>query len=244
MNDMEPPDTGSGDIKTDSDTKAATKPVLMHKGRYGNAILWKTEKNGKAMVRKDFSEHNFFIRNTLGRFFISREFYFLKKVESSGIVPGWVEREGKFTLIEEFCDGETLRDKEWGDSKEERAAANTFFHAFEEGIKKIHEMEIVHLDLRNLRNVMCSSTGNVFVIDWESALSTRFMPPPLKRLLRSIDIAGVYKMWSVHSPETMGEARIRHLDKINRIRHLWVPRGYPILSFRQWLAKKMKKRQQ
>ena len=57
-------------------------------------------------------------------------------------------------------------------------------------------------------------------------LSTRWMPARLRRFLERIDRAAVYKHWARKSPATLGPERTSALARMNRLRPLWVLRGY------------------
>jgi hypothetical protein len=52
------------------------------------------------------------------------------------------------------------------------------------------------------------------------------MPPPLRRFVESIDLAAIYKHWAKRSPDTMGPDRTAALQRMNRLRPIWVLRGY------------------
>ena len=87
------------------------KTELLHNGHFANAVVWKHFlENGKTIVEKDFSSRMSVIRNTVGRFLVRREVDFIHAVEKIGITPGGVSRCGPFSMVEDFCDGVTLRE--------------------------------------------------------------------------------------------------------------------------------------
>ena len=45
----------------------------------------------------------------------------------------------------------------------------------------MHEKEIVHLDLRNLGNIIMGENGYPYIIDFQSCISTKYVPKKLKK---------------------------------------------------------------
>jgi hypothetical protein len=88
----------------------------------------------------------------------------------------------------------------------------------------------VHLDTRGGGNLLIRPDGRPGIIDFQAALFTRWMPGFMRRWLEDIDMSGVYKKWERWQPETLGDARRAHLERLNRWRRLWVLRGYFGLS--------------
>ena len=84
----------------------------------------------------------------------------------------------------------------------------------------------MHLDLRNAHNILVTDDGHPALLDFQSCLSTRWMPARLRRFLERIDRAAVYKHWARKSPATLGPERTSALARMNRLRPLWVLRGY------------------
>ncbi len=64
------------------------------------------------------------------------------------------------------------------------------------------------------------------MIDFQAALRTTLMPPPLRRLLERVDMGGVYKNWLRHAPGTLDAVRTAEYERSTRLRRLWPGRGY------------------
>lgn len=214
---------------------------LVHSGGPLNARVYKVAgPGGRTHIEKDFSESPWLVRNTVGRFLVSRECWILKRLEATGAVPAGVARVSPFCLREDFCPGFTLRDSCCGVHGENPPGSKTiegvprevldspppreFFEALERGIRLVHKLGFVHLDLHNERNVIVATGWRPVVIDWQSALPLARVPL-LGRLLARIDIAGVYKLWDRFRP---GELDAAKRSRLNRAffwrRLLWVPR--------------------
>ena len=86
----------------------------------------------------------------------------------------------------------------------------------------------VHRDFmpRNLMVVESAKTLTPGIIDFQAAVSTRWMPGALRRWFEGLDLGGIYKKWLRFQPEAMGEQRREHYERMNRWRRLWVFRGY------------------
>ena len=53
-------------------------------------------------------------------------------------------------------------------------------------------------------NILVGDDGTPSLLDFQSCLGTRWMPPPLRRFVERIDLAAIYKHWAKRSPDTMG----------------------------------------
>ena len=207
-----------------------------------NARVYRVEEaDGEAFVEKDFSGCPWIVRQTLGRFLVWRECWILRRLGATGLVPGGVRRLSPFALREAFVAGFALRDSDTGvyasnvfdptkvfgvpaEMLREPVPA-AFFDALEEGVRAVHAAGFVHLDLHNSRNVMVSPGWRPVLIDWQSALPTRWMPGPLRRALERIDLAGIYKFRDKFRPGDLSPEQKRFLHRRRMIRRfLWVPR--------------------
>lgn len=234
-----------GGDKTDSLVKnadGAQRRRLIHEGGLFNAKVYRVaESSGAEHIEKDFSESPWLVRNTLGRFLIFRECWILKRLEGTGVVPCGVRRISAFALREEFCKGFTLRDSCCGVHSENTEATperangvppemmlapipKRFFDMLERGIRAVHTLGFVHLDLHNERNVIVGPCYRPVILDWQSAMPV-FMLPGLRRLLARIDIAGIYKFRERYCPKDMDDRQLRSLERMRFIRrHFWFPR--------------------
>ena len=90
----------------------------------------------------------------------------------------------------------------------------------------MHARGIVHLDVRNGRNVLITEDGRAALIDFQSHLGTTRLPRALRGWMERYDMAGVYKHWERNHPQSLGETRSALLSGMNRWRRLWPFRGY------------------
>ena len=102
----------------------------------------------------------------------------------------------------------------------------TILVALEALLRQVHARGLVHLDTRGGGNLLIGPDGSPGIIDFQAALSTRWMPRSLRRWLEDMDMSGVYKKWQRWQPDTLGAARLESLDRLNRWRRWWFLRGY------------------
>lgn len=217
------------------------KGVLIHRGGRFNACVYRVEEGTTTWIEKDFSKSPWLVRNTLGRFLIWHECWILQHLEGTGVVPGAVRRQSAFSLREDFCPGFALRDSACGaytgnvfdplkavgvpPEMLREPVPRVFFEALEADVEAVHAAHFVHLDLHNARNVLVGPGWKPVVLDWQSALSTGWMPGFLRRALERIDSAGVCKFWNKFRPGELSEKQMRFLRRSQFIRrHFWVPR--------------------
>jgi len=194
--------------------------VLLQRGRFANADLLILEFGSVKWVVKDFSPRSWFIRWTIGLFFTRREFHALRRCEGLPGTPHDVQRIDALALAYRFVEGLTL--KAFVPGQLDRR----FFLELEARMRQVHERRIVHLDIRNRRNVLCTADGHPVILDFQSSLSTRLFPRPLRTLVEESDMSGVYKHWLKYSPTTLDDDRRAFVARVAKLRWLWIFRGY------------------
>ena len=193
----------------------------LSEGRWANAVLYRYERDGRSWVVKDFASRSFLVRNLIGRFLVRREFGCLRRVQGISAAPRDAFRVDAHALAYRFVPGTSLR------LTARSALASGFFPALEESVRQLHDRaRIVHLDLRNAHNILVTDTGEPSLLDFQSCLGTRWLPPPVRRFVERIDLAAIYKHWARRSPTTLGPERAAALARMDRLRPLWVLRGY------------------
>ena len=195
---------------------------VLRKGRWANADLYLYQENDVAWVVKDFLPCAPIVRKTWGRFLIQREFHALDRLHGITGIPQSPFILDTFALGYRYIPGRTLRD-----TPSELIDAS-FFKRLEVLVEEMHQRNMVHLDIRNRRNVLITDKGRPTLLDFQSSLNLDRMPRNLHDLLEEIDLSGVYKLWQLKSPETMDAARKERLMEFDRKRFLWVLKGYPL----------------
>lgn len=197
------------------------KLILLNKGKFANATVFRYCDEKIDLTIKDFSGSPWLIKNIFGRFAVNVEGKTLKKLEGNMSVTKQVKFLSPYTLSFAYIKGKSL--KQCDNIKKD------FFITLERNVRDMHEKEIVHLDLRNLGNIIMGENGYPYIIDFQSCISTKYVPKKLKKTLKKVDISGVYKCWENRCSEPLDEKRRKFLDSFKEIRKLWILKGYPLL---------------
>ncbi|MFO7937924.1 MAG: hypothetical protein R6V06_10020 [Kiritimatiellia bacterium] len=195
---------------------------LIHKGKWANANVYRFLENRQYIVRKGFCSRPLPIRWTLGAFFVWREISILNRLAGITGVPRNCRRCREQALCYRYIDGETLGEK-W---KKREMLPESYFIEAEKLLFQIHNRKIVHLDLRKATNWIVQPDSRPAIIDYQSAVSVSFLPRKLRNFLYLIDYSGLYKFWDRLCEEPLDPERRKLLDRVNRLRQLWIFKGY------------------
>jgi hypothetical protein len=163
----------------------------MNLGAWNKADLLIADLGDGPMVVKDFSKKNLFIR-LIGRLQISREARAYRRLGSMPGIPGFFGRIDAHAISIQKLDCRPLGRVR--DRAEDGVARLAQLRAI---MDRIHAAGILHLDMRARDNVVIDSQGQLYVIDFASALW--FRPGGLAHgtifpLLRRID-ESAYLKW-------------------------------------------------
>jgi hypothetical protein len=189
-------------------------------GRWANAHVELIEHAGSQWVLKDFRPRSFFVRNTIGRLLSSREIKGLRRLAGLSGVPAQAFRVDAYAIAYLFVPGVPL-----GLIPEACKSAD-FFLALETLVSEIHARGVVHLDIRNANNIVIAVEGCPVLVDFQSHFGTPRLPAAVRRWMERFDMAGVYKHWARHHPQSLDANRLAELTAMNRWRKLWLLRGY------------------
>lgn len=199
--------------------------TLLHEGQFANATVFRYNDENLDITIKDFSGSPWIVRNTFGRFFIKTEGKSMLSLNGNPSVSSHVKFLSPYTVAFSFIRGKALK------QCPEHSISKEFFINLENNIKEMHKKDIVHLDLRNLGNIIMGKDGYPYIIDFQSCISTKHFPKKLKELLRKVDISGAYKCWKNSCVEPLDPTREKFLEDFNNKRKFWILRGYPIQRF-------------
>jgi len=211
--------TGSG-APFDRARLQGAERKLLRDGRFANARVERVRLDGRDWIFKDFSTRAFVVRQTVGRFLLGREVRALRRLEGLPGVPADAFRVDAFAMAARFVPGRALAVVRDGEID------TPYLVALEALLQQVHARGLVHLDTRGGGNLLIGPDGAAGIIDFQAALSTRWMPRPLRRWFEALDMSGVYKKWLQWQPETIGDARRAAYERLTRWRRLWLLRGY------------------
>lgn len=215
-------------IKTQPFTRnilnSAEIEALRSNRRWFDADILKYKNNGVSWVIKDFGKRHWFVRNTIGRYYIQREFRAMAALRDIKGMSQDVFRMDTYALCYQFIPGRDVRyfyDVSNNIKPE-------FFERLEKLVCQMHACNVVHLDIRNGENVIITADETPFLIDFQSAFSTKHMPAFLRDFFRKIDLSGVYKHWTMIAPSSIPGDKQKTLNEVNSKRKFWMVNKWPM----------------
>jgi hypothetical protein len=193
---------------------------ILREGRWANARVIRATIDGMDWTVKDFRGRFWWVRNLLGRWLLRRELRALDRLAGIDGVPAQAFRVDAHAIAARFVPGVTL------DRAPREQLNEGFFLALEALFRQVHARGLVHLDSRGSSNLLATPAGRPAVIDFQAALRTALLPPPLRRALEAVDMGGVYKNWLRHAPDSLDAGRRDFYERSTRLRRLWIGRGY------------------
>ncbi len=211
--------------------------ALVKAGRFGNAVVYRYRDASCDWIIKDFHHCPWWMRRTFARFFVNQEYRGLSLLRGIPGIAAEVHRLSPLTIIYPYAEGTPLADLP------KHSVPKDFFLQMETLVDAMHARNMVHLDLRNLGNVLHHNDGHPCLIDFQSAFRLPCWTPRwLRRILCNTDRSGIYKCWQRRGAEPLDPEREQFLHRANRIRKLWILRGYPLRKFKRWLKKKFSRK--
>jgi RIO-like serine/threonine protein kinase len=178
--------------------------------------------SGEPWAIKTYRNSPWVYRSTLGRFWVRREYRVISTLKDVQGLPRNPRLLDECSFCSRYEEGRTLLDVR----KQAASLGEGFFQELENTVREMHRRGFCHLDLRNGRNILVTEGEHPLVLDFQSSIPIHRLPACAQRMLRNIDLSGVYKWWNRLSPETMDGERFELFQKLNRKRILWPFKGY------------------
>lgn len=164
---------------------------------------------------KDYRLCRSWVKRLWTRRFVARELLALQRLSDLDGVPQDVFCPDPDALAYRYVPGTVLK------VTPAHEIPNGFFANLESVVQEMHRRGIVHLDLRNRRNVLLTRSGRPMLLDFQTHLDVRRLPRPVRTWLEWIDLSGVYKQWCEQAPDSLDDHRRALLQRVNRLRWLW-----------------------
>ncbi len=140
----------------------------LHRGGLTQADLRLVEAPEGRLVLKDYSDRPAWLRHTWGRWMCRREQAAYRAIAARIGAPPWLPRffgsRGPDAFAVAYRPGRPLS-RSLADE-----APPGFVDEFEAAVRALHEVGIVHLDLRHRSNVLLDDAGQLVLLDFASAL--------------------------------------------------------------------------
>jgi predicted Ser/Thr protein kinase len=166
---------------------------------------------------KDVAGMHPVIRSLYGRPVLRREARALTALDGTKGVPRFLGSIDRDALAMEFVAAETMS------RRLERTRLLRACAALGERVTALHARGVVHLDLRQKRNVLVTADGDVVLIDFQSALvlGTAGWRGVVLRLLSRLDRTAVLKYRERYAPETLSELERRRARRNRWLARIW-----------------------
>lgn len=205
---------------------------VIHTGRFANAVVYRYQDEIFDFVIKDFQHSPWFVRLSFARMFINQEYKALKRLSGMPGISNAFCRLSSVAVAYEFIEGTPLRSL----NLQDKELPASFFKKVERMVVEMHHRGLVHLDLRNLGNIICGKDGQPYFIDFQSAMTFQRFPRWLQRYMRGADLSGIYKGWKAVCEHPMPRRKRRFFDNFNKLRKGWVFKGYPVRRACLWFV--------
>ncbi|MCE9636270.1 MAG: hypothetical protein K8T90_11260 [Planctomycetes bacterium] len=200
-----------------ADVDRSTTQLLGKQGPFRPTVRL-LESGGTRLVAKDYRACTPLYRWTVGAWNLAREETALRRLADVEGVPRFVGRVGRWVLLMTW-----IRGRDLGKVRRFRQTP-AFFDQLMEIVNRMHERGVVHLDLRQRRNILIRTQAGKeptpAVLDFGSALCLR-PGGMLHRGLARIDRSGVLKYKRRAQPDSITHEEARSLRRVERRRKLW-----------------------
>jgi predicted Ser/Thr protein kinase len=215
----------SGFVLPGRETFDRLPPLRVFPGGSTKAVVGVYETEGRRFVVKDVRPMHPWARHLYGRRVLRREERALAALAGVAGIPGLLGRIDRDALALEFVDAEPIR-RDLDAGRLHRACEQ-----LAERIAAMHARGVVHLDLRQKRNVLVDARGDVTLVDFQSAWVLR--PGSIGvRLLAPFDRSAVLKYRWRYAPELLDESERRRARRSERLGRFWIFNRFgPLLRF-------------
>ena len=196
----------------------ASRLRTIHPGSATKASVWVASSPGGAVLVKDVAPMHPLFRVIHGRRVLAREERALAALAGAPGVPRLVARVDRDALAMEQLDAEPLR--RHLDPRRLRCA----LAQLSERVAGLHARGVVHLDLRQKRNILVGVGGDAYLVDFQSALvlGTDGWRGVLFRRLKRIDEGAVLKFKARYAPDLLDADELKQARRAERWLRLWV----------------------
>ena len=189
--------------------------VLRDKGGFLSPVVSVVDHDGRPAVLKDYRKKNAVTRGLLAPTLVKREFSVLRHLEGIPGIPKVYAIVEKRALLLEYIEGQTINKFKAG------ALSDRVFERLCEIVRAMHARGVVHLDLRQRKNILIAGE-QPWLIDFANAAKGK-----LAAKFRVVDESALLKFKERNWPHLMTEADRAALKSHKFLRKFWIfsPRG-------------------
>lgn len=202
----------------DLPTREALAPLkkrVLQGGRYFRPDTSVYEQDGQRFVVKDCRCMHPFLRGLMGRRSSRREARIYQRLQGLEGLPAFYGIIDDDAFAIEHIEGETLA-RAMGEERIRRALI-----ALEKILAEMHARKVVHLDLKQKRNILVTAHDQVKVIDYQSAFYLGGWGKPFFGMLKKRDLAGLVKFKAKYVPDLLSDEEERFYKRDQVLAKLW-----------------------
>ena len=194
--------------------------TLVRRGGWGKADIKAVSSQGDEAILKDFADKAWPVR-LLGRRQIVREIRALTRLQGIEGVPACYGEAGRLGVLLQRVQGERIT--RW--CRTSPLEAKPMFARLVRLVDAIHARGVAHIDLRKRDNILITTDGRPYVIDFNASfcfqpgsLAARWIFP----LLRHIDTSAVLKWKARLAPGLLTREETRRHRLMSFLRRFWI----------------------
>jgi predicted Ser/Thr protein kinase len=185
--------------------------VLRDKGGFLSPAVSVVDHEGKPAVLKDYRGKNLLTRGLLAPRLVRGEFDILRRLEGIPGIPKAYAIVEKRALLMEFVDGLTIGKFKAGE------LPDSTFDLLRDAVRAMHERGVVHLDLRQKKNILIDARKRPWLIDFGAAMKGK-----LTSKLRGVDESALLKFKQRNWPHLVTDADREALKSHRFLRKFWI----------------------
>jgi len=191
--------------------------VLRDKGGFLSPVIRLVPHDGGRAVLKDFRARNPVTRGVLGPILVRREHAILQRLAGiPGIPRTFGVVDGRALLIE-YIQGKTLGKFKPGE------LPDSVYRDLEATLHAVHERGVVHLDLRQKKNVLIADADRrPHIIDFANAVRVDGALRLLRDRLKGVDRGGLLKFKARFFPHLLTAPDRAALKRQASLRKFWI----------------------
>lgn len=172
--------------------------------------------DGRLYVSKSYASSN-----PVSRYFLHHEVSILKALQGIRGIPGFYGMLDGRSFAMDYVRGDQIH--------KANLHAKTY-ERLEEIVADMHARRVVHLDLRQRKNVIVTADGEPAIIDFQSALRFPGNPlfDPVLDGLKLVDRAGLLRLKNRYWPDAMTDEDRQFLRIFNVARYAWIFRPFKL----------------
>lgn len=185
--------------------------VLRDKGGFLSPLVSVVDHDGRPAVLKDYRGKNLVTRGLLAPRIVRGEFDVLRRLEGIPGIPKAYAVVEKRALLLEFIEGTTIGKFKAGE------LPDSTFDLLRDTVRAMHARDVVHLDLRQKKNILIDAGKRPWLIDFGAAMKGK-----LTAKLRVVDESALLKFKERNWPHLVTDADREALRSHKFLRKFWI----------------------